>query len=82
MIKTIQSSTLRNNQANTLNALKKEKVLVITRNGNADSAIVDLDYLEDLLALSSKKYRKAIREGRADFKAGRYYTFEEVFGDL
>lgn len=82
MIKTIPSTILRNNLSNVLDVAKKEKVLVVTRGGNAQSAIVDLDYLEDLLALSSKKYLDAIKKARTDFKAGRVFTHEQVFGKI
>lgn len=82
MIKTIPASTLRNNQASALKALEKEKALLVTRSGRALSALVDLDYFEDLLALSSPKYLNSIRKARADIKAGRFYSHEEVFGKL
>lgn len=37
--------------------------------------------LEDLLAATSPEYLSSIREARADYKAGRVKTHEEVFGD-
>ena len=37
-------------------------------------------FLEDLLASTSPEYLKSIREGRADYKAGRVKTHHEVFG--
>jgi hypothetical protein len=38
------------------------------------------DFLEELLAATSPEYLKSIREARADYKAGRINTHEEVFG--
>ena len=38
-------------------------------------------FLEDLLASTSPEYLKSIREARADFKAKRIKTHEEVFGE-
>ncbi len=37
-------------------------------------------FLEDLLAAVSPEYLESIREARADYKAGRVYSHEEVFG--
>ena len=36
-------------------------------------------FLEDLLAATSLEYFESIREARADFKAGRVKTHEEIF---
>lgn len=37
-------------------------------------------FLEDLLALTSPEYLESIREARADYRAGRVKSHEEVFG--
>lgn len=37
-------------------------------------------FLEDLLAATSPKYLQSIKEARADFKAKRAKTHNEVFG--
>jgi len=37
-------------------------------------------FLEDLLASTSPEYLKSIKEARADYKAGRVKSHEEVFG--
>ena len=37
-------------------------------------------FLEDLLAATSPEYLKSIREARADYKAGRINSHDEVFG--
>ena len=37
-------------------------------------------FLEDLLAATSPEYLSSIREARADYKARRVRTHEEVFG--
>jgi len=36
-------------------------------------------FLEDLLAATSPEYLESIKEARADYKAGRVETHEEVF---
>lgn|GEM_PF-314207 len=38
-------------------------------------------FLEDLLAATSPDYVSGIKEARADYKAGRTKTHEEVFGE-
>jgi len=37
-------------------------------------------FLEDLLASTSPEYLRSIKEARADYKAGRVKSHEEVFG--
>jgi len=37
-------------------------------------------FLEDLLASTSPEYLRSIKEARADHKAGRVKSHEEVFG--
>jgi len=37
-------------------------------------------FLEDLLASTSPEYLKSIKDGRADYKAVRVKTYQEVFG--
>jgi hypothetical protein len=38
------------------------------------------DFLEELLASTSPEYLESIKEARADYKAGRVKTHDEVFG--
>ena len=38
------------------------------------------DFLEELLATTSPEYLKSIKDARADYKAGRVKTHNEVFG--
>jgi hypothetical protein len=38
-------------------------------------------YLEDLLAATSPEYVSSTKEARADYKAGRVKSHEEVFGE-
>ena len=37
-------------------------------------------FLEDLLASTSPEYLESIKEARADYKAGRVKSHQEVFG--
>jgi hypothetical protein len=36
--------------------------------------------IEDILASSSPEYLKSIREAREDYKKGRVYSHDEIFG--
>lgn len=77
--KTISASKLRNNLADALDSLSQEDILVVTRRGKSEKAIIDLDKLEDLLAASDQEYLKSIKEAR---DSNEYFTHEEVFGNL
>lgn len=83
MKKTIPSTILRANLSNAIEAVTpKEKYLLITKKGQPVSALVNLDYFEDLLALSSPEYLKSVKEAREQFKRGETYSHEEVFGGI
>ncbi len=83
MIKTVDASTLRNHLADVVKevAAKRDYVL-LTRKARPTAVLVNLDFFEDLLALSSKGYLRSIREARKDFKAGRTFSHHDVFGNL
>jgi PHD/YefM family antitoxin component YafN of YafNO toxin-antitoxin module len=83
MIGSIESATLRAHLADTLDEVSKKKdYMLVTRKRQPVSAIISLDLLEDLLAATSHKYLKAIREARKQAKAGKLFTHEQVFGKL
>ncbi len=77
--KTISASDLRSNLADTLESINKDDVLIVTRRGKKERAIIDLDKLEDLLAASNPEYLEKIREAR---ESKEYFSHEEVFGNL
>lgn len=80
--KTISASKLRNNLAEALDSISADEVLIVTRRGKKDRAIIDLDKLEDILAVQNPEYVKSIVEAREQIKKGEVYNFEEVFGNL
>lgn len=80
---TVSTSILRNNLAATLEEVSKKKdYLLITKKGKLVSALVNLDFFEDLLAFTSKKYLNSIKEARKDYKEGRIYSMDEAFGEV
>jgi PHD/YefM family antitoxin component YafN of YafNO toxin-antitoxin module len=77
--KTVSASNLRGNLADALESIDKNDVLIVTRRGKKERAIIDLDKLEDLLAASDPKYLSKIKEARA---SQEYLSHDEVFGSL
>ncbi len=83
MIKSIKAARLRENLSDVLNEIDKgEDYLLVTKRGKPVSALVNLDFFEDLMALASSEYLESIKEARADFEAGRTFAHDEVFGEL
>ena len=83
MVRSIPVTTLRNNLPSALNVVsKKQDYLIVTKRGNPTSVLVNLDFFEDLLALTSKSYLKSIKQAREDIKKGRVKSMDEVFGSL
>lgn len=77
--KTVSASDLRSNLADALESISSDDVLIVTRRGKKERAIIDLDKLEDLLAASDPKYLETIKKARA---SKEYFSHEEVFGNL
>lgn len=77
--KTISASDLRNGLADALDAVNNNDILIVTRRGKKERAIIDLDKLEDILAASDPAYLKKIKEARA---SKEYFSHEDVFGDM
>ena len=79
----IAATTLRNHLSDALRSvIGSKKLLLVTKKSRPVSAIVDIDFLEDLLASAGAKYVASIREARSDYKKGRLFTHKEVFGKL
>lgn len=78
-IKTLTVSELRSNLAESLEAIQNDEVLIVTRRGKKERAIIDLDRLEDLLAVTDPRYLKTIEEARS---SKEYFSHDEVFGDI
>lgn len=78
--KTINASDMRKNLSEALDAVRDNKnIILVKRRGKVESALIDIDSLEDMLAVQNPEYVKSIAAARADKKT---YTPEEVFGDL
>jgi len=77
--KTLTVSELRSNLAEALDAIQIDEILIVTRRGKKERAIIDLDRLEDMLAASDPEYLAEIREARV---SKEYFSHEDVFGDI
>jgi hypothetical protein len=78
MTKVIKSTDLRTDYA----AIAKEirggnNVAVITKRGRPDLALVDLDYLEDLLESQDKSFQQSLRQAATE----KMYSLDEVFAN-
>ncbi|HEX7456266.1 MAG TPA: type II toxin-antitoxin system Phd/YefM family antitoxin [Candidatus Nanoarchaeia archaeon] len=81
--KLLTTTTFRNHLADVIDEVnEKEDYVLVTERGEPRAALVNIDFFEDLLAANSPAFIKSIEEAREDFKAGRVYTHEQVFGDL
>lgn len=79
----VSSTILRNNLADALDEVnKKRDYLLITKKGKLVSALVNLDFFEDLLALTSKNYLNSIKKAREEYKKGEVFSHEEAFGEI
>lgn len=79
----VNATVLRNNLSDTLSEVSKRKdFLLIAKKGKITSAIVDIDFFEDLLAVSNKDYVKSIRKAREEYKNSDIFTHEEIFGQI
>lgn len=80
---TVAATTFRNNFSTTMDALSKDmEYMLVTSRGKVVSALVNIDFFEDLMASKNQKYKDEIRKSREEAKKGNVYTFEEVFGDI
>lgn len=83
MIKTIQTTALRNNFKEALSHVKKTKQpLIITERGVPTSVLIDIDEFEDYLMTVDKEFVASVKDAKAQMLAGDVRTFKDVFGDL
>ena len=77
--KFISSAELRGNLAKTLDeVVGSNQPIIVQRHRDTSVALIDADYMEDILLLTDEKFVKSLRQARRDVAAGRTYTLEEV----
>lgn len=79
----VSATILRNHLADTLKEVEeKSDYFLVAKKGRITSAIVNIDFFEDLVALSNKDYLKSIKKARDEYKKGDFLSHEEVFGNI
>lgn len=83
-LKTITSSTLRDNLSDTLDEVgdKTGQVLLIQRHGETDAALINIDLLEAVLDGLDQDLLCELDKARQQIKQGKGASFTEVFGEL
>lgn len=75
----INTTHLRDSFADVAKQVRGSKtVAIVTKRGRPDLALIDLDYLEDLLEAQDKDFQKSLREAAKE----KVYTLDEVFTDI
>lgn len=79
----ITSTVLRNNLADSLKEIEKnKKFLLVAKRGKISTALVNLDLFEDLLELADSKYLESVKKAREEYKRGNIFTHAEAFGEV
>ena len=79
MTTVVKTKDLRSSYADIAKKVRGGKNLaIITKRGRPDLALVDLDYLEDLLESQDKNFQKSLRQAALE----KAYSLDEVFTDL
>jgi prevent-host-death family protein len=83
MIKTINTTNLRNNlKEATTYVRESKKPLIIPERGVPTSVLVDIDEYEDYLESRNKESVASVRKSREQIKKGEFFTMDEVFGSI
>ncbi|MBM3283873.1 hypothetical protein FJY90_06550 [Candidatus Gottesmanbacteria bacterium] len=78
----VTTTILRNNLADIVSEIDKQKYFLIAKKGKITSALVKIDFFEDLLALANKKYVESIKKARNEYQRGEVFTHDQIFGKL
>jgi len=79
----INATVLRNNLSDAMAKVKNEKdYVLIAKRGKVTSALVDIDFFEDLLALGNDEYLRSIKQARSEYESGDVFGHDEVFGEI
>ncbi len=78
----VTTTILRNNLADVISEIEQKKYLLVAKKNKITSALVDIDFFEDLIALANIKYVKSIRQAREEFRKGDVFSHDQVFGKL
>jgi len=83
MIKTINTTNLRNNLKDATRYVSESKrPLVVTERGVPTLVLVDIDEFEDYLEAKDKRFLASIKKARQQQARGDVYSMEDVFGSI
>jgi prevent-host-death family protein len=83
MIKTINTTSLRNNLKEATSYVREsKKPLIITERGIPTSVLVDIDEYEDYLEAKDASFLESIKKARTDKTKGTIFGMDDVFGSI
>ena len=80
--KILTATNLRKDFFDSIKQVEKGNMIVITRDGKAKTALVDLDYLEDLLEANDPKLQAELKLAQRQAKRGQVISADEVFAEF
>ncbi len=81
-IRIIDATVLRANLGDAIDEVKKGNILEVRRRGKGEVALIDLQTLEDWLAVQDPDYRASIKKARLEAKKGVGVPFEDVYQEI
>jgi len=83
MIKTINTTNLRNNLKEATSYVREsKKPLIITERGVPTTVLVDIDEYEDYLESKDTSFKNSIKKAREQKTSGVVFGMEDVFGSI
>ena len=83
MIKTINTTSLRNNLKEAMSYVREsKKPLIITERGVPTSVLVDIDEFEDYLESRNTEYIVSVKKAREQIRKGQVFSMDDVFGSI
>ncbi len=75
----VNTTQLRNGYASVAKKVRGTKtVVIITKHGQPDLGLVDLDFLEDLLESQDAEFQESLKKAAKE----KIYSLEDVFADI
>lgn len=75
----VKTTDLRDSLADVANKVRGRKdIAIITKRGRPDVALIDIDYLEDLLEAQDEEFQKSLVAAAKE----KTLTLDDVFADL
>ncbi len=83
MIKTINTTNLRNNLKEATSYVREsKKPLIITERGVPTSVLVAIDEYEDYLESRNTEYIMSVKKAREQIRKDQVFSMDDVFGSI